>query len=264
MQHTRLASVKGVFYPDSCTKLSIYFKKFREYNKNQKIPNITPRAIIVPHAGYVYSGFTANQAYEYLIGTSPKRLIIIGPSHRHYFKGISASYYEEYETPCGNIPIDTNYLIKLSQTLPIGFEPKAHTQEHSTEVQMPFIHHYLPKTPIIELIYGDTPLSTLSHIITTLLEDKNNILVISTDLSHFHTKTKAKEHDIHCIEALKKLSIPLLKSCEACGLLGLKALLLSAKQKNLTPHLLDYRTSADYSQDESRVVGYMSAVLSDA
>lgn len=263
MQHTRLASVKGLFYPDNCKKLSIYFQKFTEYNKNPKIKNIIPRAIVVPHAGYIYSGFTANRAYQYLSNTNPKRVIVIGPSHHHYFQGISASYYEEYETPCGSIPIDSNYLIKLSQTLPIGFEPKAHIKEHSTEVQMPFIKHYLPKSQVIELIYGDIALSSLSSIITTLLEDKNNIIVISTDLSHFYSKSKAKEHDIHCIEALKKLSIPLLKGCEACGLLGLKAMLLSAKEKNLSPHILDYRTSADYSQDDSRVVGYMSAVLSE-
>ena len=266
MQTTRLASVKGLFYPDSCTKLSIYFKKFTEYiDDSKKLSNTTARAIIVPHAGYVYSGFTANMAYQYIKNSKTKRVIVIGPSHRHYFKGISGGYYEKYETPCGDIEIDTDYLISLSKSLPIGFEPKAHKKEHSTEVQMPFIKHYLPKSKVIELIYGDISVSSLSLIIDKLLQDKNNTIIISTDLSHFYTKSKAREHDKHCIEAIKKLDSSILDSgCEACGILGLKAMILSAKKVGLHSSLLDYRTSADYSGDESRVVGYGSAIITES
>ncbi len=265
MSTKRLASVKGLFYPDNCSKLSIYFKKFTENMTfdldSKKLINIIPRAIIAPHAGYIYSGFTANMAYKFLSRTKAKRVIVIGPSHHYYFKGISGSYYEEYETPCGNLPIDTDYLIELSKILSIGFEPKAHQKEHSTEVQIPFIKNYLPHTNIIELIYGDISATLLSDIITTILKDKNNTLVISTDLSHFYTKSKAKELDTNCLKAIAKLDINLLNNCEACGLLGIKAMIISAKKVDLNPLLLDYRTSADYSKDESSVVGYASALF---
>jgi len=263
MQSTRLASQKGIFYPDNCSKLSIYFEKFTEYIEDKrKLSNKTARAIIVPHAGYVYSGFSANMAYQYIKSSKTKRVIVIGPSHHHYFRGVSGSYYESYETPCGDLSIDTDYLISLSKSLPIGFEPKAHAKEHSTEVQMPFIKHYLPHTKVIELIYGDVSVSSLSLIIDTLLQDKNNTIIISTDLSHFYTKTKAKELDSICLEAIKKLDSSLLdRGCEACGLLGLKAMIISSKKANMHSHLIDYRTSADYSGDNSRVVGYGSAIL---
>ncbi|MEA1954204.1 MAG: AmmeMemoRadiSam system protein B [Campylobacterota bacterium] len=265
MASKRLASVRGSFYPDKCNKLKIYFQKFTEnlgttLQDNHLYQNI-PQAIIVPHAGYVYSGFTANIAYNILSHSNAKRIIVIGPSHHHYFKGISGSYYEEFETPCGDIVIDTDYLITLAKKHPISFEPKAHQQEHSTEVQMPFIQHYLPQAKVIELIYGDTSPLLLEKILLTLLSNKDNAIIISTDLSHFHTQHKAKQLDKYCLDAIKRVDIDQLKECEACGLLGVKTILNTAKQLGLRSKLLDYRTSADYSGDETQVVGYMSALF---
>jgi AmmeMemoRadiSam system protein B len=262
MKDIRIASVKGLFYPDNCTKLSIYFQKFTEaIVEDNRLAGIKPKAIIAPHAGYIYSGFTANLAYRYLSKSSAKRIVVIGPSHHHYFKGVSGSYYEEYETPCGNLAIDTDYLIKLSKLHPIGFEPKAHQKEHSTEVQMPFIKYYFRDLEVIEVVYGDVSTDTISSIIDTLLSDSDNLIVISSDLSHFYTKTKAKELDTNCLKAIASLDTRLLKECEACGLLGIKAIIKSAHKANLKSYLLDYRTSADYSHDESRVVGYGSAIF---
>jgi len=266
MNPRRLAAVKGTFYPDNCKKLSIYFQKFTDAIgstlQKSDIYKLTPRAIIVPHAGYIYSGFTANVAYKLLSKTKAKRIIIIGPSHRHYFQGISGSYYESYETPCGDMNIDSDYLIALAKKHNIGFEPKAHASEHSTEVQVPFVKHYLGDTDIIELVYGDISAELVSEIITTLLSDKENAVVISTDLSHFHDQTKANQLDEHCLQAISKLDLSELeKGCEACGMIGIKAMILTAKKLNYNSHLLDYRTSADYSGDKSRVVGYTSAMF---
>ena len=263
---TRKAAVRGQFYPHECTKVKStieeFTQSFQKISISKEVQNILPRAVIVPHAGYIYSGFTANFAYQFLKKTKAKRLIIIGPSHHHYFKGISGSYYENYETPCGELEIDSPYLFALAKKFDIGFEPKAHEKEHSTEVQMPFIKHYFPQSKIIELIYSDTSPMTLAPLITALLQNKDNAVVISSDLSHFHSLEEAKAFDENCLRAVAKLDLnEIKKGCEACGLIGIQAMILAAKQLKLNSKLLDYRTSADASGDSSSVVGYMSAMF---
>lgn len=263
---TRKAAVRGLFYPQKCDKVKAYFEKFNQtfdtLDISKEIQNIIPRAVIVPHAGYIYSGFTANFSYRFLKQTKAKRLIIIGPSHHHYFQGISGSYYERYETPCGELEIDSPYLFALAKQFDIGFEPKAHAKEHSTEVQMPFIQHYFPQSKIIELIYSDTTGKTLAPLITALLQNKDNAVIISSDLSHFHSLEEANTFDEHCLLAVAKLDLnEISKGCEACGLIGIQAMILAAKQLKLSSKLLDYRTSADTSGDSSSVVGYMSAMF---
>ena len=263
---TRKTSVSGLFYASNCKELSTniaqFNKKFNELNIAQDILNIKPKVIIVPHAGYIYSGFTANMAYRFAANAQVKRIIVIGPSHHHYFSGISGSYFEKYETPCGNLDIDSAYLFAMAKTFNISFEAKAHLKEHSTEVQMPFIKHYFKTTEVIELIYGDIAVNELSNIIYALLSNKENLLVISTDLSHFHTLKNAKQHDNVCLKAIEALNVKIFsKECEACGLLGLKALVMAAQKLKLKSKILDYSTSAKITKDESSVVGYMSAVL---
>jgi len=263
---TRKAAVRGQFYPYSCKEVEDHFKEFnRSFDKvsiPKEIQNIMTRAIIVPHAGYIYSGFTANFAYRFLAQTKAKRIIVIGPSHHHYFKGISGSYYEQYETPCGDISIDSAYLFALAKQFKIGFEPKAHEREHSTEVQFPFIKHYLPHAEVIELIYSDMQLEQLANLILAILQNSENSVVISSDLSHFHNLNEANRLDDSCLRAVAKLELDELKAgCEACGIIGIKAMILAAKKLKLSSTLLDYRTSADASGDKSSVVGYMSAMF---
>jgi AmmeMemoRadiSam system protein B len=263
---TRKAAVRGKFYPYSCKETEDHFKQFNDSFDKVSIPNeilsIIPRAVIVPHAGYIYSGFTANFAYRFLAQTKSKRIIVIGPSHYHHFKGISGSYYEQYETPCGEISIDSAYLFALARQFKIGFEPKAHEKEHSTEVQFPFIKHYFPHAEVIELIYGDIQPKQLANLILALLQNSKNSVVISSDLSHFHNLNEANRLDKSCLKAVAALDLEeFKKGCEACGLIGIKAMLLAAKELKLSSKLLDYRTSYNASGDKSSVVGYMSAMF---
>jgi AmmeMemoRadiSam system protein B len=262
----RKAAVAGQFYSASCRDISDSIESFNDAFQKIDIPDsisdIIPRAIIVPHAGYIYSGFTANMAYRFLQKAKAKRIIVIGPSHHHYFRGISGSYYENYETPCGDISIDSTYLFALAKEFNISFEPEAHRQEHSTEVQMPFIKHYFKDSKVIELIYSDIDVKSLANIIFALLNNKDNFVVISSDLSHFHTLEIAKQHDYSCLKAVEGLNIEKFREgCEACGLIGIQALILAANKLHLSSKLLDYRTSADASGDKSSVVGYMSAMF---
>jgi len=264
--HTsRDMSVGGTFYSNSCSELKKQFNHFTNILKNSNFkPNLPfiPRAIIVPHAGFIYSGFTANVAYSLVKHLKPKRVLVIGPSHKIAFEGASIAMYEQYNTPCGSINIDLNYSSKLLNKYEfLNFHSQVH-KEHSTETQAPFIKENFPNTKIVEIVYGKIDYMSIKHIINNALDDKETLIVISTDLSHFFTKKEAQKLDNICLEAIDKLDINIWnKGCEACGRVGVKAMIQSANENNLNSKLLDYRTSADITKDDKKVVGYLSSIL---
>ena len=254
----------GTFYPDNIDELNEYFDHFNAiFDQNFSEGDVQSRAVIVPHAGYVYSGFTANAAYRILQNSSAKNFVVIGPSHKIAFNGISLCEFESYRTPLGSINSASSLIKKIENKFNTKCEIQAHA-EHSTEVQFPFIKHYLKDANIAEIVYGQEDPRHLSQIIDYILEDKNNGVIISTDLSHFYNLSEARKLDNICLKAIESLDINTLHSGgEACGMIGVEAILLSAKRANLKAHILDYRTSAEASGDESRVVGYMSAYFSE-
>ncbi len=261
----RKESVAGSFYPNDAKQIE---KMIEDYNKvidthlkQKEVLKLKPSAIIVPHAGYIYSAFTANLAYRILTNSNPKRVVVIGPSHRVYLEGVSASNYDHYETPFGKLKIDKEFISILEKDFGVKFIPEAH-HEHSTEVQMPLIARYLKDVEVVELVYGKEDPNHLSSIIGYCLDQKDTAVVISTDLSHYYSLKDAKKLDNICMDAIVHLNTKRLhEGCEACGKLGVEAMLLVAKKRNLTPRLLDYRTSADASGDESKVVGYLSVAF---
>ena len=261
----RKAAVAGQFYPAGKEDIVRMFEHFNSvldaHADMDALLSLRTRAVIVPHAGYVYSGFTANVAMRILAEQDIRRVVVIGPSHRVYLKGISVSEYEGYETPLGLLPIDTALVAELKAMDGVHFFPEAH-QEHSTEVQMPFIKYYMPDVSVVELVYGDVDPRNIADIITYLLEDEQTAVVISTDLSHYYDIEKAKRLDSICLDAVMKLdTAELHQGCEACGKLGVEGMLLAARHKGLVPHILDYRTSADASGDKTQVVGYTSVAF---
>ena len=261
----RETAVAGSFYPNNCNEINQHFSHFSEILDNSDFnPKLEfiPKAIIVPHAGYIYSGFTANVAYSLLKGLNPKRVIVIGPSHKFSFKGASVALFDEYVSPCGNIPIDKEYSKNLIEEFDfLDFNQQVHI-EHSTETQIPFIKHHLPNTKIVEIVYSDISYKQISLIISKALSNKDTFLVISTDLSHFYTQEKAQKLDNIGLVAVDELDLEIWNSgCEACGETGVKALIESANKLRLQSKILDYRTSYDVTKDDKSVVGYMSAVL---
>lgn len=258
----REMSVAGSFYPDNTSELTRYFEHFNKmYDKDQTLPNLKSKAIIVPHAGYIYSGYTANIAYRILEKSDIKKFVVIGPSHKVAFNGITLCDFNSYTTPFGDIENDDNLSQKLKNKFSLNCLQKAHS-EHSTEVQFPFIKHYIPDAKIVELVYSRIDAEYISEIIDFVLEQKNCGVIISTDLSHFYNLEEANQLDLICLDAVQNQNIQKLDSgCEACGITGVKAMLQSANRLNLSSHILDYRTSADASDDTTRVVGYMSALF---
>jgi AmmeMemoRadiSam system protein B len=260
------AAVVKEWYGGNCEAVEGYiahFNKIIDENvdpiKAKEVFSLKPKAIIVPHAGWVYSGFTANFAYKIASNTKPKRVVVIGPSHRFPIEGISVTLEDSYETPCGNLPIDRNFSLKLLEKFDVQNLEYVHV-EHSTEVQMPFIYHYFGEIPVVELIYGNYSPAKLKDIIEYAIENES-FVVISSDLSHYYDIKTANALDSHCLEAVHNLDLEELEECEACGKIGIGGMIMAAKEENLTPFIVDYRTSADVSGDESQVVGYMSALF---
>jgi AmmeMemoRadiSam system protein B len=254
------------WYGGTCEAVENYIAHFNKIidenvdkDKAKEIFSLKPKALIVPHAGWVYSGFTANFAYRIVANSTPKRIAVIGPSHKFAFDGISVSLEDKYQTPCGNLDMDIQISKKLIENFGVLNLEYVHT-EHSTEVQMPFIKHYFSNIPVMELIYSNYTPSKLSEIINYLLSN-NTLIVISSDLSHYYDLKTANALDYNCLEAVAEEDINKLSSCEACGKIGIEAMIISAKEMNLTSFIVDYRTSADVSGDTNQVVGYMSAVF---
>ncbi len=261
----RKAVVKE-WYGENCESVENYIEHFNKIidenfdkQKAEEIFSLKPKALIVPHAGWIYSGFTANFAYRITQNSKPKTVAVIGPSHKFAFDGISTTLENEYETPCGNLPVDLETARILIKNFGVQNFEYVHT-EHSTEVQMPFIKHYFDSIPVIELVYSNYSPLKLKKIINFLIQ--NNILVvISSDLSHYHNLKTANALDYNCLESVNNRNISQLEKCEACGKIGIEALIYSSRELNLTPLIVDYRTSADISKDETNVVGYMSAIV---
>lgn len=262
----RETAVAGQFYPARADEIQKMLQSYNQildtyFKKDRSLSQLRPKAVIVPHAGYVYSGFTANVALRLLANSDIKTMVVIGPSHRVYLKGTSISMYDNYATPMGTLRVDRKLAATLKERFGLHFIPEAH-HEHSTEVQMPLIKYYKPNVSVVELVYGDEDPKALAKVIDYLLDQPQTAVVISTDLSHYYDINKANKLDAICIDAVTRLDESALnKGCEACGKIGVEAMIIAAKENGLTPKLLDYRTSADASGDKSSVVGYMSVAF---
>ena len=251
-------SVEGAFYPDKSDEILSSFEYFNDIVSKQFINSLynkDVKALIVPHAGYVYSGFSANLAYRN-VKYAPKRVVVIGPSHRVAFSGVSLKEYDSYETPLGDIVSDKEYMKFLKSKF--KFE-NLEIEEHSTEVQFPFVKHYFPQATLLEIVYGQN--TNLEGIIEEVLKTEDTLLLISTDLSHFYNQKKAKELDSNCIKGIETLDVELLQRGEACGMQGVISLLHASKKLGLHVKSVDYRTSGDITGDMDSVVGYYSAII---
>lgn len=262
----RLMSVAGSFYPadsDSVLKMIEHFNAILKDHPDAltRFDALSGIAVIVPHAGWIYSGFTANIAHRILSHTHPRTVVLIGPSHRIGFEGVSIADGDVYQTPLGELKMDRGLISELKEHIALPCFPQAH-KEHSTEVQAPFIKYYLPDTQIVELVYAYSSPSQIEPIIEYLLDRDSTSIVISTDLSHYYSLEDANRLDTICLDAIRNENIDELhQGCEACGMIGVEAMLTAAKSQGLKSVLLDYRTSADASGDTSRVVGYASALF---
>ena len=262
----------GTWYPGNPDDLRRTIQGYLSRVKTQDVEGELS-AIVVPHAGYVYSGQVAAYAYRLLEGNGFRRVILIGPSHRVGFRGVSVDTQAGYKTPLGIVPVDQDVAKKLLKTSPhIRSVPQAHGQEHSLEIQVPFLQVVLKDFQIVPILMGEQDFKTCSELAGNLVKaldsNQKTLILASTDLSHFHSGTKAKELDMEFLKNVREFDPQGLANsisrglCEACGGGPTIATMLAARALGARRTvILHYANSGDITGDYSQVVGYLSAAL---
>jgi len=261
MSQVRQPAVAGMFYPADKITLEKDIQQYLDEANYGR--DIIPKAIVVPHAGYVYSGPIAASAYKQIIPIKDKinRVVLLGPSHRVAFSGLAVPESDIFNTPLGDIPIDKNGIHLLDELPQVITSDRAHQEEHSLEVQLPFLQEILGDFSLIPIVVGEAERHEVAEVINRLWGDEHTLIVISTDLSHYHEYTEAKRIDRLTSDAIINIKPDLISYDDACGRNGLKGMLTVAKEKKLTVDILDLRNSGDTAGDKSRVVGYGAYVF---
>jgi hypothetical protein len=229
-------------------------------------------AIVAPHAGLMYSGPVAAHAYRLLRGRTFDVVVLVGPSHFVGFEGVSVSRASGFATPFGVAPVAAGLAADLIRAAPIVREHEAaHAREHSLEMQLPFVQHLAPDTPILPLVMGHQTAATaraLADGLATVLEGRNALLVASTDLSHYHDAATASRLDAVVIDHVARFDADALQRAldaepdHACGGGPTVAVMRAARALGARDSLvLDYADSGDVSGDKTKVVGYMAAAF---
>ncbi|OLQ74771.1 AmmeMemoRadiSam system protein B [Photobacterium proteolyticum] len=222
------------------------------------------RAVVVPHAGYVYSGKVAAQAYRYLKSQADtiKRVILIGPSHRYFFQGCAIPSVDYFASPLGNIAIDKQSVEILREIDDIEVSDQIHAFEHCLEVQLPFLQTCLNEFTLLPLLTSNVSPVNVANIIDSLWQDDSTLLVISSDLSHYHPYSEAQKIDQDTCSLIEHYD-PSLTPEQACGSTGINTLLLLAKQRDYQITRIELKNSGDTAGDKERVVGYVSYLISE-
>jgi len=256
----RPAAVAGMFYPEVPSTLAAEVRAHLAAGEARREPGANvPKAIIVPHAGYVYSGPIAASAYARLASARDtiRRVVLLGPTHRVLVRGLALPSVEAFATPLGSVAVD-RAAVDLALTLrQVVTNDAAHALEHSLEVQLPFLQAALGTFSIVPFAVGDATGIEVGEVLDLLWGGKETLIVVSSDLSHYHRYADARKVDRETGEAILALSATLDHE-QACGATPINGLLRAAQRRRLRPQLLDLRNSGDTAGDKSRVVGYAS------
>lgn len=257
MKKIRPAAVAGKFYTSNKEELNSQLEEFAKFCR--KDYECSSRAIIVPHAGYVYSGLIAAQGFQYL-DKSVKNVFIIAPPHYVPVKNVALSEFEMWSTPLGEIQVNQEINQELVRDFGCEYEDDAFKSEHSAEVQVPFLQKFLPHVKIIPILAGHN-VDKLAKIIDYYWENPENGFVISTDLSHFHPSSEARKIDALTAEMIETKDMEQFSPEQACGGVGVNALVKFAKAEGYSLIRVGMVNSGDVTQDNSSVVGYGSWLL---
>jgi len=256
----RQPSVAGLFYPANPLQLRLMLDDFL---RDAEIDTKPPKAIIAAHAGYVYSGPVAASAYARLkpAHATITRVVLMGPSHRVGFKGLAVSGADTFSTPLGTIEIDKEAVGEACQFPFVGYLEAAHSQEHSLEVHLPFLQCVLDHFKLVPLVAGDATPAQVEQVLDCLWGGPETLIVISSDLSHYHDYLTAKKLDQATTTLIEHLHYEQLSPEAACGKVPVSGLLKRARDKGLSIKTVDLRNSGDTAGDKSRVVGYGAYVI---
>jgi len=245
-EKVRDPAVAGTFYPADPTELRRMIEGFLAAVPARE--GMLPKAIIVPHAGYIYSGPIAASAYACIRPACIRRVVLLGPSHRVLLNGVAASSASVWRTPLGDVPVEA------PPGLPVI--DAAHAEEHSLEVQLPFLKVVLGDFTLTPLVVGQATKEEIADILASLWGGDETLIVISSDLSHYENYEIANRMDSAASQAIVDLSPAGLGSDNACGRVPICGLLHLAKQKGMRAELIDLRNSGDTAGSRDQVVGY--------
>jgi AmmeMemoRadiSam system protein B len=268
----RAPAVAGQFYPAAPDKLRRTIERWLDEAVAAPDPDKVS-VVIAPHAGYPFSGPTAGCAFRRIQGMAPRRVVLLGPSHHYRFRGFSLYLEGAFETPLGNIPVDRDFMTRLAGQFR-NTCPEAHVPEHALEVELPFLHAVLaPGFTIVPVLFGDYPTPEHHALAEFLAErlDPGDLILASTDLSHFLTEPEANQIDRHSLDTVlagepEALALGLRDgTCSLCGGTAVVVALAAANLRHAKARTeWDYRTSAWATGDPSRVVGYGGLTFENA
>jgi len=246
--------VAGSFYPRNPQELSATVAALLAGPPGPARP---PKALIVPHAGYIYSGNVAAQAYASLgsAARALRRVLLLGPSHREWFRGLAVPTVQAFATPLGTVRVDTTAVSRLCALPAVVRSDSPHALEHSLEVQLPFLQHLAPAAEIVPVVAGDASPAEVAAVIEELWGGAETLIVVSSDLSHYHSYRTAQALDGTTAQAIVAGRTDLLGE-QACGCVLVNGLTLAVRAHGLRAAILDLRNSGDTAGDKQRVVGY--------
>lgn len=263
--------VAGLFYPKDPDALRSMIRTCFEDVSSEYTNNRRIWGAVVPHAGYKYSGPVAAHTYQALKNLSPERIIIVGPSHRQYFQGISVYEGAEWQTPIGSVQVDNSFGRELADKGTFESGELGHTEEHAIEVQLPFLQYiYSHDFAVVPITMGSQSPKMVEQLAEALKEHtrENDVILASSDLSHYYSYSKALVMDNRLGELVEKGDITGLWNAldrheiEACGFGPVMALMeLSRRRSEPNPVVLKYANSGDVTGDRDQVVGYISAIF---
>lgn len=259
MERIRRAAVAGSFYPESPERL----RRTIEVLLAQAHPPALAgklRGLIVPHAGYIYSGPVAATGYKTLQSSefdrSLLKVLLLGPAHYVYFAGAATLDVDAWETPVGLVKTARDLIARALERRDLQNNPDAHAPEHSLEVQLPFLQIVLPDVEIFPILTGECEYRELAHTLSPYV-DELDLIIVSSDLSHYYPYEEARQRDALAHQALESLNRTLMEERgEACGKTAILTLMQIACERGWSAKLLDYRNSGDTTGDKLRVVGY--------
>lgn len=253
----REPAVAGQFYPGNASELGTTIRVlFDEVDVAEGPP---PKALIVPHAGYIYSGPVAATAYARLRPHREQytRVILLGPCHRVAVSGLALSGADVFRTPLGDVPLDQIAIAGLSMP-EVTVVDASHKLEHSLEVHLPFLQTVIGSFSLVPLVVGDAKPETVAKVIDALWGGPETLIVISSDLSHYLGYEEARVSDRDTCRAIEEFKAHNIDHNHACGATPISGLLIAAKRRHMKVTTLDLRNSGDTSGDKEYVVGYGS------
>jgi len=256
----RAPAVAGMFYPGDPAALD---RAVRGYLADAAVRGPAPKAMILPHAGYPYSGPVAASGYARLaeVRDTVTRVVLLGPAHRVPVSGLAVSTAQSFATPLGTVPVDRESVERILALPQVTAFDAAHRLEHSLEVHLPFLQEALAAFALVPLVVGDATTEEVAEVIESLWGGPETLILVSSDLSHYYDYDTARTLDTATSAAIEALNPDAIADHQACGRIPVKGLLRAARDHGLTAETIDLRSSGDTAGPRGEVVGYGAYVF---